>query len=264
MTLEGIHGPGNKPYHLLKFDDPDSPSLCKTMADRDVGGYSTSDLTYQPADPTTSSPAHVLWHGNISTKLPKANPSIQRTGYAAFRNQDRGLSLLGRLFWNIDVYMFLALRVKSDGRRYFVNIQTDSIVVTDIHQHRLYTKRHRGARGPDDPGEWETVMIKWHEFVRTNHGTVVEPQSEMLREKVKSVGIGLIDRVEGPFELRVQGFWATNGGLEKKAAREERERDLEIAAKEPGAGISKGMGTAGKDKADESMHTSLRTATEDH
>lgn len=212
------------------------------MADRAVGGYSTSDLTYKAADPTTSSPSHVLWHGNISTKLPEKNPSIQRTGYAAFRSIDRGMSLLGRLFWNIDQYMFLALRVKSDGRKYFVNVQTDSIVETDIHQHRLYTKRHRGANGPDDPGDWETVMIKWHEFVRTNHGTVVEPQSEMLREKVRSVGIGLIDRVDGPFELGVQGFWATNGGLEKKAAREERRKDLETAAKEPATGVSRGMG----------------------
>lgn len=161
---------------------------------------------------------------------------------------------MGRLFWNIDAYMYLALRVKSDGRKYYVNVQTDSIVETDIHQHRLYTKRHRGANGPDDPGEWETVMIKWHEFVRTNHGTVVEPQSEMLREKVKSIGIGLIDRVEGPFALGIQGFWATNGGLERKAAKEQREKELEEAAKEPASGISKGMGTPSeRDRAEEAV-----------
>ena len=106
--------------------------------------------------------------------------------------------------------MYLALRVKSDGRRYFVNIQTDSIVETDIHQHRLYTKYHRGAQGKNDPGQWETVLIKFHEFVRTNHGVVTEPQSEMLRQKVKSFGIGLIDRTPGPFELGISAIWATN------------------------------------------------------
>ena len=73
---------------------------------------------------------------------------------------------------------------------------------TDLHQHRLYARR---------AGEWETVLIKWNEFVRTNYGVVVEPQTEMLRQKVRTVGIGLIDRVPGPFDLAVGSVWATNG-----------------------------------------------------
>jgi NADH dehydrogenase [ubiquinone] 1 alpha subcomplex assembly factor 1 len=54
-------------------------------------------------------------------------------------------------------------------------------------------------------------LIKWNEFVRTNHGQVVEPQTEILRQSVKTVGIGLIDRVPGPFELFIERIWATNG-----------------------------------------------------
>lgn len=46
--------------------------------------------------------------------------------------------------------------------------------------------------------------------MRTNHGMVVEPQSEMLRQRVKSVGIGLIDRIPGPFDLSVERIWASN------------------------------------------------------
>lgn len=184
------------------------------MSDQSVGGFSTAQLSQIPpsTDPQTSEeiPTHALFHGNISTKLPQNRPDIQRTGYAAFRNEDRGRSAFGKLFWDIDSYMYLALRVKSDGRKYFVNIQTDSIVETDIHQHRLYTRMHRGATSPSDPGQWEMVLIKFHEFVRTNHGVVTEPQSEMLRQKVKSFGIGLIDRQPGPFELAIGAMWATN------------------------------------------------------
>lgn len=184
------------------------------MSDQSVGGYSTAQLTQIPSstDPQTSVeiPTHVLFHGEISTKLPPNRPDVQRTGYAAFRNEDRGRSAFGKMFWDIDPYTYLALRVKSDGRKYFVNIQTDSIIETDIHQHRLYTRMHKGALGPDHPGLWETVLIKFHEFVRTNHGVVAEPQSEMLRQKVKSFGIGLIDRQNGPFELAIGAMWATN------------------------------------------------------
>ena len=241
VTFEGIYGPGNKPYHLLDFRNPDTITTLKTMSDRAVGGSSQSEVTQIPEDPSTSTPAHIIWHGSISTKLPERNASVQRTGYAAFRNHDRGMSLMGKLMWNVDVYRYLALRVKSDGRKYFVNIQTDSIVQSDIHQHRLYTRNHRGAKGPDDLGTWETVLIKWNDFVRTNHGTVVEPQSEIMKDKVKTVGIGLIDRIDGPFELGIQGFWATNGGNEKESQR----RELEAEQQKDASGksrVGKAMG----------------------
>ncbi|KKY25367.1 putative complex i intermediate associated protein [Phaeomoniella chlamydospora] len=208
--FEGAHGPSGS-LSLVDFSDPpnnDAHSWMKTMSDRGVGGVSTSELSAIPATPDT--PSHIRWHGNISTALPRNKPNVQRTGYAAFRNQDRGMSIVGRLFWNVEPYNYLALRVKSDGRRYFVNVQTDSIVETDIHQHRLYTQHDSNNPGDAAPAEWETVYIKWHDFVRTNHGSVVEPASDMLMQKVKSVGIGLIDRQPGPFDLRIQWFKATN------------------------------------------------------
>ncbi|KAK5191986.1 hypothetical protein LTR99_006671 [Exophiala xenobiotica] len=209
LNLEGLTLPV-APNPIFDFADPETITTLKTMTDQSVGGFSTAALTQKPAEPASNTPAHVLFHGNISTKLPANRPEINRTGYAAWRNQDRGRTLFGELFWNVDTYMYLALRVKSDGRKYFVNIQTDSIVESDIHQHRLYTKHHKGAEGPESSAQWETVWIKLHEFVRTNHGVVTEPQSEMLRQKVKSFGIGLIDRQPGPFELGVAALWATN------------------------------------------------------
>jgi NADH dehydrogenase [ubiquinone] 1 alpha subcomplex assembly factor 1 len=230
------------------------------MADRAVGGFSKADFDYVPA--TATDPAHARFHGSISTKLPN-NWRVERTGYAAFRNRDKGYWLFGRLFWDVDPYTYLALRVKSDGRRYTVNIQSDSIVETDIHQHRLYTRHHRVYHQPFEafsseasevnevsdtlypggvppslsdvpPAEtiisattsgavgWETVLLPFQSFVRTNYGQIIEPQHSLLKNRIKSIGIGLTDRVEGPYDLRIHRIWATNGLSEEELEEERR------------------------------------------
>jgi len=177
------------------------------MSDTDIGGYSTAYLDWMPSKPpsasssTETSNGYARFHGTISTQLPQNRPSILRTGYAGWRTLDQKPTIFGRSLWNIDPYVYLAMRVKSDGRSYFINLQTESVIPTDLHQHRLFVKR---------PGEWETVIIGWNDFVRTNHGFVVEPQTEILRQKVTTVGIGLTDRVPGPFELCIERIWATN------------------------------------------------------
>ncbi|KAI1472562.1 CIA30-domain-containing protein, partial [Daldinia caldariorum] len=206
LKLEGIKGPSG-PLPLHDFHKPESLEECKVMSDVDIGGFSKAALDWIPASSSegdnnnNNAHGYARFHGSISTALPPHRPEVQRSGYAAWRTLDRPPTIFGRALWNIDMYTYLGLRIKSDGRSYFVNVQTDSLVPTDLHQHRLFAKR---------PGEWETVLIKWNDFVRTNHGFVVEPQTEMLRQKVKSIGVGLTDRVPGPFELCIERIWATN------------------------------------------------------
>ncbi|KAK8070880.1 hypothetical protein PG997_011083 [Apiospora hydei] len=152
-----------------------------------------------PLAPTHARPRPLpRQHLDGAAAAPPGHPAVRVRGVA-----DAGPppTVFGRAVWDIDMYTYLALRVKSDGRSYFVNVQTESVVPSDLHQHRLFARRQ---------GEWETVLVKWNDFVRTNHGFVVEPQTEMLRQKVKSIGIGLTDRVPGPFELCIQSMWATN------------------------------------------------------
>ena len=193
-------------YTLLDFRDPETVKDCKRICDSSLGGRSVCNLDYVPA--RGGEPAHMRFHGAISTEIPRDNLELHRSGYAAWRNRDRPPTIFGRSVWNIDPYNYIGLRVKSDGRHYHVNLQTDTVEPTDIHQHRLYARA---------PGKWETVLIQWHDFVRTNHGVVTEPQSEMMRSSLRSVGIGLIDRIVGPYDLSISRVWATNnpdGGLE--------------------------------------------------
>ena len=202
LKLEGLKSP-RKPFPLILFNQPEDIERCKRMSDKDIGGFSTADFDFHPA--TNDEPPHVRFHGAISTQLPHNQPHIQRTGYAGWRTLDRGSTIFGKSLWDVSMYGFLAIHFKSDGRKYFVNIQTESIVPTDIHQHLLHSKT---------PGEWETILIMWSECVRTHHGQVVEPQREMLTQKVRTVGISLIDRIPGPYDLSISKIWATNATSE--------------------------------------------------
>lgn len=184
------------------------------MSDADMGGFSTVSFDFIPASSTA--PPHLRFHGQISNELPPNRPEIQRSGYAAWRTRDMGRNLFGKGLWDLDPYSYIALKVKSDSRRYFVNVQTDSIVPTDLHQHRLYAQK---------PGQWETVVVPISEFVRTNHGMVVEPQSDMMRQKVRSVGIGLIDRTPGPFDLCIAEVYATNDAMGVQVGKKAPQKD---------------------------------------
>ena len=187
------------------------------MCDADIGGFSSAFLEQVPK--SSSHPAHLRFYGSISTDLPRNRPQVQRTGYAGWRNKDRPATIFGKSLWDVDPYTYLALRVKSDGRKYFVNVQTESVVYTDLHQHRLHARK---------PGEWETVLIDFNAFVRTNHGEVVEPQTEMMRQKVRTVGVSLTDRVPGPFDLAISKVWASNGLSDEEMLEDSRD-DTTIA-----------------------------------
>jgi len=80
--------------------------------------------------------------------------------------------------WDTSLFRFLSLRVKGDDRRYYINIQTDSLDPIELWQHRL--------------------------FLRTRNGRISYKKFDgMDRERVKTVGTSLIERKEGPFCLHV-------------------------------------------------------------
>ncbi|KAL1901207.1 hypothetical protein Cpir12675_000573 [Ceratocystis pirilliformis] len=201
--MENIRGPSG-PYELQKFEGPDDVEDIKLMSDQEFGGFSTSNSEYISTREDSngrSDRGYMRWYGTISNQLPKDRFKVKRSGFAAFRTCDQKLTAFGYGKWDVDPWNYLALRIKSDGRSYFINIMTESIVPQDVFQHRLFAKR---------PGEWETVLIDWRDFMRTNHGMVIEPQIQLIKQRVLTVGISLIDRKPGPFELCVERIWATN------------------------------------------------------
>ena len=219
-------------------------------SDSDIGGKSTASLTWD--EPSQS--AH--FSGNLSLEIP-SDSKLERTGYAGFRTVRPRWSMFAKSYIDADLHSYLALRIKADRRKYFVNIQADEVNPANIWQHRLYSRT---------PGQWETVVISFDDFVITNAGRILGEQAhhfELEKMKIQTIGISLLERNEGPFSLHVKwikglndehlaknGFkWASSSdrsrvALEEEGEEEEDEDEIESLGllNEKGIGISTGAG----------------------
>ncbi|KAI5966332.1 uncharacterized protein KGF55_000641 [Candida pseudojiufengensis] len=165
-------------------------------SDKEIGGFSTVNFTYDEKEKC----GHFF--GNLSLDLPKNNPTITRSGYAMFRTKDQSQSWLsGDKYWDWTNFSSLVMRVKGDRRKYLVNIQANTPLVTDLFQHRLFLNH---------PGQWETIVIPLNDFVMTNWG-VIQDGSELNKSEVKTVGIGLLDKQYGPFSLKLDWLKVMTG-----------------------------------------------------
>jgi len=197
---------------LFNFNSKQDIANFATGCDADVGGLSTVnfDLDTNSAvnGPIGKSATARFW-GEMKVGV---RPEVQghvRGGYAGFRNKPRP-TLFGDMTEDVSNHRYLAMRLRVGGHlrtrnSYFVNIQTEGAISTDLWQHRLFF--HKGD------GSWEDVFIPFEDFVLTNTGEIVDHQITMMREKVRSVGISLLggnSGVEGPYELGIDSIRAVN------------------------------------------------------
>ncbi|KAI7900876.1 complex I intermediate-associated protein 30-domain-containing protein [Cokeromyces recurvatus] len=192
LNMDGLRG-WQKEMPMASFTSAKDLDAWAIGCDKDIGGFSEAHLDFNDG--------HGRFHGHLSLDLPAENKEIKQSGYAAIRTKVKPQTLFGVPCWDTTLFRYLALHVKGDNRKYFVNIQTDGVVKTDLFQHRLFLRT---------PGQWETVMIPFRDFILTNNGIVQEDQIEMYREKVKTIGISIMDRQEGPFSLEIDWIKAMN------------------------------------------------------
>ncbi|KAI9292269.1 CIA30-domain-containing protein [Neoconidiobolus thromboides FSU 785] len=193
-----------KELELINFKKESPSSLTEKFiigSDADIGGKSSVNLSLNDC-------GHAVFSGNISPYMPNYL-EIKVHGYAAFKLKTPENGFFESELFDTLPFRYLALRVRGTNgkngmppiRRFTVNIQTDSLIPSDLFQHRLFLNK---------PGEWETVLIPFNEFVLTNDGAVEPQQMSMFREKVKSIGISLLDQKPGPFKLEIDWIKAYN------------------------------------------------------
>lgn len=173
---------------ILDFkNNPNSINEVITRSDKEIGGFSICKFVVDPKL------KYGTFKGYLNLDLPQDNPTVTRSGYAMFRTKDQKESwITGESYWDWTSYDNLVLRVRGDARKYLVNVQANTPLITDLFQHRLYL---------NTPGNWETIVIPLSDFVMTNWGIV--QNIEMDRSEIKTVGIGLVDKLYGPFKLDI-------------------------------------------------------------
>jgi len=207
IRMDGLQEPSRAPIALFNFNSKQDIAQFATGCDADVGGLSTVNLDLETGSAVNGATAR-FW-GDMKVGV---RPEVQgrvRGGYAGFRNKPRP-TLFGDMLEDVSNHRYLAMRLRIGGHQrtrnsYFVNIQTDGAISTDLWQHRLFF--HKGD------GSWEDIFIPFEDFVLTNTGEIVEHQITMMREKVRSVGISLLggnSGVEGPYELGIDSIRAVN------------------------------------------------------
>ncbi|KAA8904302.1 hypothetical protein TRICI_005528 [Trichomonascus ciferrii] len=210
---------------VVNFRQMHSPmEALLVRSDQELGGYSTAHLdliSSHSNKPSEGDKAAVAvqadgtpeqfgrFHGNLNLDLPPSRPDVVQSGYAMFRTRDMKPTWRNPLqseFWNWERCDKLMLRVRGDRRKYFVNIQAESPLITDLYQHRLFLKT---------PGQWETVLIPLSDFILTNWG-VIQHQQEMDLQHIRTIGIGLIDKQYGPFSLDIDWIKVISSDLISK------------------------------------------------
>ncbi|OAX43115.1 complex I intermediate-associated protein CIA30 [Rhizopogon vinicolor AM-OR11-026] len=212
LRMEGADAPSRAPLTLFRMNSQQDIDQFATGCDADIGGTSTVHLeldTSPERNKGGESPATGRFWGDMRLQV---KPELQgriRGGYAGFRSKPRP-TLFGEMVDDVSNHQFLAMRLRLGGdprmrNSYFVNLQTDGPITTDLWQHRLYFQRNDGG--------WEDVFIPFENFILTNTGELVQHQIEMMRERIRTVGISLLggnSGVSGSYDLGIDSIRAVN------------------------------------------------------
>ncbi|KAH7730304.1 Protein NUAF-1 [Aphelenchoides avenae] len=185
------------------FKDEKSLDIWYTGCDADWNeGYSNMELI-------RTERGTALFRGNISSRLPK-DGKIQRAGWAAIKTQDFKAFLRKKTMNYWKHYTHFIIKCRGDGRQYKLMLYAPGIIDLtwgDTWSYPLHT--HGGPY-------WQYEKVAFSRFIHTVWGRVQDKQTAVSVEHVSSIGIVLMDRIDGPFELEIDFIGAYNDTTHKE------------------------------------------------
>ena len=106
-------------------------------------------------------------------------------GFASIRSSPASTDLAG--------YDGLLIRARGDGKRYALNLQTDVPIAAGSYRVKFETKA----------GEWLEIPLRFSDFEATSFGQVIRSVPALNPAKIRSFGLLISDKQEGPFKLEV-------------------------------------------------------------
>ncbi|CDK29460.1 unnamed protein product [Kuraishia capsulata CBS 1993] len=222
---------------LLDFANAYDIQKVITRCDQELGGYSTVNMDVaRDTKPNGERTACAHFHGNLSLNLPKTRPDVSQSGWAMWRTKNKNnyqhkiayiSDRFANFWWDFGPYQAMVLRLKTDTphRKFLLNVQTDTMSRTDLFQHRLFL---------NTPGKWETVILPIDDFVLTNRGFIQKQyQGEMEKDRIKSVGMGILDKQYGYYSLYIESIKVMTGNALAEAIQLAREENIGVERYKP-------------------------------
>lgn len=192
-------GPEGRPLHevlleqakvVWQFRGKEDLDKWMVTSDKTIGGRSEVFLKMGKNNQSA------LLYGTLSSEPPQDGENSS-SGYCAMISRiPRGPFERKRSFdWS--QFNTLYLRVRGDGRPWMVNIKEDTDLIQKKNQMYSYFLFTRG--GP----YWQEVKIPFSKFFFSNQGRIRDVQSQLLLDKISSIGFTLADKVDGPFFLEI-------------------------------------------------------------
>lgn len=180
----GIAGePASKP--VADFSDAAAAKKWLSVNDNVMGGISEGGLRIT-ADKTLE------FSGKISLD--------NQGGFASIRTQSADLGL--------DGFDTIAVRVKGDGRTYYLDLRAATTFAASSYRAPLKTQKDT----------WQEVRVPLKDFEYSVFGKRIAGVEAMTADKVQSVGFTLADKQAGPFRLEIAWISAQKGGGDAPAA----------------------------------------------
>ena len=174
--------PATKP--IAEFSAPSEAIQWNSTNDGVMGGVSEGSLR-------VTNNKTLVFFGNLSL--------ANNGGFTSIRARPADL--------NLDGCDTMAIRIKGDGRTYYLNLRTSS------------GNRAGSYRAPfeTDKNTWQVVRIPLSEFGYTAYGRRVAGTGPLQADKIQSVGFTLSDKQAGPFRLEVDWIRAEKAASFNKA-----------------------------------------------
>lgn len=155
---------------ILDFSEALTVGSWQAVDDRIMGGCSQSQAVFIDK-------AGLRFTGTVSFK--------NNGGFASIRSSSDDFDL--------GQYSGLALRLRGDGKAYKLSLRTDLYFDGISYQTTFNTRKDT----------WQEISLPFAAFTPTHHGVELSTVAPLDTSSIKSFGLFIADRQEGPFRLDV-------------------------------------------------------------